>query len=109
MLGTPMPDRFVRIGSLTQQTIADFVGTSREIVTAQMSRLRRLGLLRYSRKSIDVQTQAIQEVLCKEGISVPHLEEERVQMAAPRNGDRRSRLLPLKNLPACAPESRGQP
>src|SRR6266567_4501238 len=30
-LGTPEPDGSVRIGSLTQQTIADYVGTSREI------------------------------------------------------------------------------
>src|SRR5262249_8512670 len=51
-LGTQMPDGSTRLGSLTHHTIADYVGTSREIVTFQMNRLRRQGLLRYSRKTI---------------------------------------------------------
>src|SRR5689334_9306372 len=62
-LGTRMPDGSTRIGSLTHHTIADYVGTSREIVTFQMNRLRRLGLLRYSRKHIDVYAEAIKEAL----------------------------------------------
>jgi len=68
-LGTAMPDGSTRIGSLTHHTIADYVGTSREIVTFQMNRLRRLGLLRYSRKSIDVYTTAMQEVLREQGVN----------------------------------------
>ena len=67
-LGTIMPDGSTHVGSLTHHTIADYVGTSREIVTFQMNRLRRLGLLRYSRKGIDVYTQAIQDVLRGQGI-----------------------------------------
>lgn len=70
MLGTSMPDGAVRIGSLTHHTIADYVGTSREIVTFQMNRLRRLGLLRYSRKHIDVQAQAMQDALRQQGVNV---------------------------------------
>ncbi|HEY2016311.1 MAG TPA: Crp/Fnr family transcriptional regulator [Bryobacteraceae bacterium] len=69
-LGTPMPDGSTRLGSLTHHTIADFVGTSREIVTFQMNRLRRLGLLRYSRKNIDVYTEAMQDVLRGQGVTV---------------------------------------
>jgi len=69
-LGTPMPDGSTHLGSLTHHTIADYVGTSREIVTFQMNRLRRLGLLRYSRKGIDVYAQAIEEALRTQGISV---------------------------------------
>jgi CRP/FNR family cyclic AMP-dependent transcriptional regulator len=69
-LGTPMPDGSTRIGSLTHHTIAEYVGTSREIVTFQMNRLRRLGLLRYSRKSIDVYTQAMKDALRGHGASV---------------------------------------
>ena len=70
-LGTPMPDGSTRIASLTHHTIADYVGTSREIVTFQMNRLRRQGLLRYSRKFIDVYSPAMQQMLRDQGIHVP--------------------------------------
>ena len=53
-LGTGMPDGRVRIPSLTHHTLAEYVGTSREVVTFQMNRLRRMGLIRYSRQFIDV-------------------------------------------------------
>ncbi len=53
-LGTEMPDGRVRIPSLTHHTLAEYVGTSREVVTFQMNRLRRMGLIRYSRQFIDV-------------------------------------------------------
>jgi CRP/FNR family cyclic AMP-dependent transcriptional regulator len=62
-LGTPMPDGATRIASLTHRTIAEFVGTSREIVTCQMNRLRRLGLCRYSRAFIDIYEPAMRETL----------------------------------------------
>jgi CRP/FNR family cyclic AMP-dependent transcriptional regulator len=70
-LGSPMPDGSLRVASLTHHTIAEFVGTSREIVTYQMNRLRRLGLVRYSRKHIDVYAQAMRENLREQGISIP--------------------------------------
>lgn len=72
MLGNRMEDGTTRIGSLTHQTIAEYVGTSREIVTFQMNRLRRLGLIRYTRRFIDVSTEAIEAQLRREGIRVPH-------------------------------------
>jgi len=72
MLGTPMSDGFTRIASLTHQTIAEYVGTSREIVTSQMNRLRRLGMIRYSRRHIDVFTRALEEALRQEGIVISH-------------------------------------
>ncbi len=71
MLGTPQEDGSTRLGSLTHHTIAEYVGTSREIVTYQMNRLKRLGLIRYSRRYIDVYTGAIQEALREQGIRVP--------------------------------------
>ncbi len=71
-LGTPLPDGSFRVASLTHHTIAEFVGTSREIVTFQMNRLRRLGLVRYSRKHIDVYAQAMRENLRQQGMSIPH-------------------------------------
>jgi CRP/FNR family transcriptional regulator, cyclic AMP receptor protein len=69
-LGTPMPDGTTRLASLTHHTIADFVGTSREIVTFQMNRLRRLGLMKYSRKHIDMNREGVQALLSTQGISV---------------------------------------
>lgn len=62
-LGTEMSDGSIRLPSLTHHTIAEYVGTSREIVTFQMNRLRRMALLRYSRKFIDVYVQAMKDAL----------------------------------------------
>ena len=67
-VGTPMADGSTRIDSLTHHTISEYVGTSREIVTFQMNRLRRMGLIRYSRKHIDIHAQAIQQALREQGI-----------------------------------------
>ena len=64
-LGSEMPDGAVRIASLTHHTLAEYVGTSREVVTFQMNRLRRLGLIRYSRQFIDVHPKALREELRK--------------------------------------------
>ncbi len=81
-LGTEMSDGATRIGSLTHHTIAEYVGTSREIVTFQMNRLRRLGLLRYSRKHIDVYVPAMRDLLRGEGIQTkPSLSTHRSHMA----------------------------
>jgi len=67
-VGTPIGDGSTRIGSLTHHTISEYVGTSREIVTFQMNRLRRMGLLRYSRKQIDIFARPIKEALREQGI-----------------------------------------
>jgi len=72
-LGTPMADGATRIGSLTHHTVAEYVGTSREIVTFQLNRLRRMGLLRYSRKHMDIYSTAIQEQLREHGVDLPHI------------------------------------
>ncbi len=70
-LGTPMADGSTRIASLTHHTLAEYVGTSREIITFQMNRLRRLGMIRYSRKSIDIYVNAMEGALRNQGISLP--------------------------------------
>jgi CRP/FNR family transcriptional regulator, cyclic AMP receptor protein len=69
-LGTPLPDGSTRIASLTHHTIAEYVGTSREIVTFQMNRLRRLGLIRYTRRYIDIYTYALEQALRQQGATV---------------------------------------
>ena len=80
-LGTSMTDGAVRVGSLTHQAIAEYVGTSREIVTLQLSRLRRLGLLRYSRQHLDIYTWPMQDMLREEGIAIGRISAERSQAA----------------------------
>jgi len=83
MLGAPLPDGTTRIASLTHRTIAEYVGTSREIVTFQMNRLRRLGMIRYTRRYIDVYTGAIEDALRQQGITVPRDAGAAVRQAAP--------------------------
>ena len=70
-LGTAMADGSLRMSALTHHTIAEYVGTSREIVTFQMNRLRRMGLLRYSRRHIDIYAQAMVEALRQSGVAIP--------------------------------------
>jgi CRP-like cAMP-binding protein len=70
-VGTPMDDGSVRIDSLTHHTISEYVGTSREIVTFQMNRLRRIGLLLYTRKYIDIYTEGIKQTLREQGVHYP--------------------------------------
>ena len=70
-MGTGEADGAVRLPSLTHRTIAEYIGTSREIVTYQMNRLRRLGMIRYSRRYIEVVTPAIIQALREQGIQVP--------------------------------------
>ena len=80
-LGTPTADGAIRVPSLTHHTIAEYVGTSREIVTFQMNRLRRLGLIRYSRKFIDIYALAVRDTLRQHGVTVPQTVRELTQQA----------------------------
>jgi CRP/FNR family transcriptional regulator len=72
-LGTPS-NGSLRIGALTHQAIAEFVGTSREIVTSHMSEFRRAGMLEYSRKHIDVNAMMMRHQLRERGIEVQPVE-----------------------------------
>jgi hypothetical protein len=67
-LGQQQPDGAMRMAALTHHTIAEHVGTSREIVSSQMSRLRRLGLIVYSRRHIDVYCEAMEDALRSDGL-----------------------------------------
>jgi CRP/FNR family cyclic AMP-dependent transcriptional regulator len=66
-LGVPQAGGAMRMAPLSHMVIAQHVGTSRETVSAQMSRLRRLGLIRYSRKFIDLDCEAIKQILHNPG------------------------------------------
>jgi CRP/FNR family transcriptional regulator len=52
-----------RIPPLTHQLLAGYVGTSREIVTAHLTAFRRQGLLKYSRKFIDIDAPQVRKKL----------------------------------------------
>jgi CRP/FNR family transcriptional regulator len=54
-------DGAIRIPPLTHQVLSEYLGTSREIVTSQMNELRRQGFVRYSRKAIDLFSEALAE------------------------------------------------
>lgn len=71
-LGSRTEDGSMKIPPLTHQVISEYVGTSREIVTFQMNHLRQKGLLRYSRKGIQVHMSALEENLrAQTGGAVP--------------------------------------
>lgn len=71
-LGTETtPDGAVRVKSLTHHTIAEYVGTSREVITFQMNRLRRAGMLKYNRRHIDVYLAAIRGELLRQHVVLP--------------------------------------
>ena len=81
-LGTETEGGSTHIAHLTHDTIAEFVGTSREIVSCQMNRLRRLGLIRYSRKYLDVYSRALLDELKRQEVSIPRGTELLAQSAA---------------------------
>ena len=51
-LGTEQKDGLLRIEALPHHVLAEYAGTSREIVSTEMARLRRLGLIQYTRNYI---------------------------------------------------------
>jgi CRP/FNR family transcriptional regulator len=69
-LGVPQANRAMRMAGITHMVIAAHAGTTREIVTAQMNRLRKLGMVRYSRKFIDVDCKALEQALLKENLAL---------------------------------------
>jgi CRP-like cAMP-binding protein len=68
--GSTTPQGAQRITGLTHQAIADYVGTSREIVTSELNRLRRLGYVSYSRLYTDIYASALAEWMRQQGMRV---------------------------------------
>ena len=86
-LGTRTEDGSIKIPPLTHQVISEYVGTSREIVTFQMNQLRQKGYLRYSRKGIQVYSDALTEhlqSLTGQGVQWPQPGDERSASAGER-------------------------
>jgi CRP-like cAMP-binding protein len=65
-VGQPGDDRFVHILPVTHEQLSSYLGTSRELVTQYMNLLRREGLLRYSRRGLDLNLPALQGYLQRE-------------------------------------------
>jgi CRP-like cAMP-binding protein len=85
-LGTRTEDGSIKIPPLTHQVISEYVGTSREIVTFQMNRLRQKGYLRYSRKGIYVFAEALREHLqsrIRQRVQLPATAGERFARGSP--------------------------
>jgi CRP/FNR family transcriptional regulator, cyclic AMP receptor protein len=62
-LGTMEEDGSVRVTPFTHELLAQYVGTSREIVTHYMNQFRRRGYLKYSRKEIILYREAFRDWL----------------------------------------------
>ncbi len=60
-MGERQDDGGIHMLPLTHETLAQYVGTSREIVTHYMNRLRREGYVLYTRKSIVLYCEALRE------------------------------------------------
>jgi CRP-like cAMP-binding protein len=61
--GTVAEDGSVHMMAFTHELLGQYVGTSREIVTHYMNKLRREGYLLYSRKGIILKREALREWL----------------------------------------------
>jgi len=69
-IGDSRSDGAARINGLTHQVLAEYIGTSREIVTCEMNRLRTNGYLQYCRRYIDVYADALAESIRIAGLSM---------------------------------------
>jgi CRP-like cAMP-binding protein len=69
-IGEPTGNGAIRMSGLTHHSIADYVGTTREIVTLEMNRLRRLGYLEYSRRYLDVHADALTASVREQGVTL---------------------------------------
>lgn len=64
-LGTPEEDGSVRMMPFTHVMLSRYVGTTREVVTHHMNRLRKQGHVRYSREGIHLNHGSLRMVLDK--------------------------------------------
>jgi CRP/FNR family transcriptional regulator len=64
-LGNMEEDGSVSVTPFTHELLAQYVGTSREIVSLYMNQFRRQGYLKYSRKGIILYREALRDWLCQ--------------------------------------------
>jgi CRP/FNR family cyclic AMP-dependent transcriptional regulator len=68
-LGEPRDDGSIEMAALTHELLAQYVGTSREVITHYMIYFRKQGYLKYSRKGITLYHDAFQDWLSQEASS----------------------------------------
>lgn len=64
-MGTPQNDGSLRMIPITHELLAQYVGTSREVITMHMNRLRREGYVRYSRRALVLYSHELDEHVCR--------------------------------------------
>jgi CRP-like cAMP-binding protein len=69
-MGAPESDGAYRMPPFTQELLAQYVGTSRELVTHYMSAFRRQGYVRYSREAIVLSRDAFEEWFDRNGAHI---------------------------------------
>jgi CRP-like cAMP-binding protein len=69
--GQQRPDGMTHLLPFTHEQLARYVGTSREIVTGYMNRLRREHLVNYSRRGMDLNLRALETYLTQEASKIP--------------------------------------
>jgi CRP/FNR family cyclic AMP-dependent transcriptional regulator len=69
-IGEARTDGACRVNGLTHQVLAEYIGTSREIVTCEMNRLRTQGYVQYCRRYIDVYADAMAENIRISGLNL---------------------------------------
>jgi CRP/FNR family transcriptional regulator, cyclic AMP receptor protein len=67
-LGTPAEDGYVRMMPFTHALLSRYVGTSREIITQYMNRLRKQGHVTYSRQGILLHRDSLKTLLDRNGL-----------------------------------------
>ena len=83
-IGDPRTDGARRVNGLTHQVLAEYIGTSREIVTCEMNRLRTQGYVQYCRRYIDVYADALSDSVRTSGLQPGGTTERRHELARGR-------------------------
>ena len=68
-IGTEAGDGSIGMIALTHETLSQYVGTSRELVTKTMNDLRHQGLLQFSRKGISFHAAALRNLVDRRGVA----------------------------------------
>jgi len=84
-IGIKQPDGSVLMEPITHELIAQYVGTSREVVTCHMTQFRRRGFVQYSRKMIVIRSAVIRGWL-EDGPAAPPLVSSAAAAAAVSQG-----------------------
>ena len=61
--GTLEQDGRIRMKPITHQVMSRYLGTTREVISASMNRLKRLGYVRYSRAGIIIDCRSLQTLI----------------------------------------------